>query len=74
MNMPPEPEVITTMAQYHGYIAECTALMQTDPETDTPEGRRLLALVDAIEAFERKAWPSMFPEMTPEDARQLIGD
>jgi antitoxin component HigA of HigAB toxin-antitoxin module len=70
----PEIEAIETMAQYHAYIGELDGLMRLDPETDTPEGRRLLTLVDAIEAFERKAWPSMFPEMSPEDARQLIGD
>ena len=74
MNTPDDPEPIESLDQYHSYIGELDVLMRRDPEPDTPEGRRLLALVDAIEVFERKAWPSMFPEMSPEVARSLIGE
>jgi antitoxin component HigA of HigAB toxin-antitoxin module len=74
MNTPADPAPIETLDEYHRYIAELDGLMRLDPDPETPEGVRLLALVDAIEVFERKAWPSMFPEMTPEQARSLIGE
>jgi antitoxin component HigA of HigAB toxin-antitoxin module len=47
-------------------LAEAEQLMHADPPRDTDEGRRLLELAEAIEAYERIRWP--MPDPTPEEA------
>jgi antitoxin component HigA of HigAB toxin-antitoxin module len=62
MNIPPEVAPIETPMQYHTYMTELSVLMASDPGIDTPEGIWMMALIDAIEDYERKEWPDMFPD------------
>jgi hypothetical protein len=64
LNTTGDLDPIETLAEYHVRMAELELLMRDDPEIDSPEGRRLLALLDVIEDFERKTWPDM---ITPDD-------
>lgn len=74
MNAPADLEPIETLEQYHSYIGELEIFMRGDPAADTPEGRRLLALAEAIEVFERKEWAAMFPEAPRDNASAPGGE
>lgn len=50
-----EPEAMSPDAR----LAEIDALMDADPEPDTPAGRRLAALAAAQEAYEDEAYPAL---------------
>ena len=51
--------IITTDEQNAEFLAEVAWLMDTFPEcaADSPEGRRLIELATAIEAYEKVRYP-----------------
>lgn len=48
---------IDTPQKYVRAMAEVARRVDADPEKNTPDGERLLALATAIEAYEKKHWP-----------------
>ena len=61
MNVKP----ITTDIEHKSALAEVQSLMEYDPAPDSPLGKYLSALVDVVEAYEKKRWP--FEKPTPEE-------
>jgi HTH-type transcriptional regulator / antitoxin HigA len=61
-----EVKPIETDEDYRAALAEIEPLMMLDPEKGTPEGERLNALADAIEAYERPRWFTS-PRVAPDD-------
>lgn len=59
--MPAEVAPLESLDQYYVYMDEVAALCDVDPVNESPEAVRLLALVDAIEDYEKQHWPDMFP-------------
>jgi antitoxin component HigA of HigAB toxin-antitoxin module len=46
-----------TPIEYQTALREVLNLMDTDPSPDTPDGHRMLQLVDEIEAYEERMYP-----------------
>jgi antitoxin component HigA of HigAB toxin-antitoxin module len=46
-----------TPTEYQAALHRVEALMEADPEPTSLQGRELLALVDAIEAYEDRIYP-----------------
>jgi len=61
MSERPPVAPVETLAQYHVYLDEIALLAANDPEVTSADGMRLHDLADAVEAFERVAFPDMFP-------------
>lgn len=53
---------IRTEADHAAALREISALMETDPVPDSPEGERLDVLVTLTEAFEKRHWPIAHPD------------
>lgn len=53
-----ELKEITSQAQYNIYLAEATRLISLDPRPQTKEGKKLTALADLLEAYEKKVMES----------------
>lgn len=53
----PHVEPITDDASYHRLMAECEGLCMLDPELDTDQAARLMAVAIALEAYEKQRWP-----------------
>lgn len=48
---------IESEMEYRALLAECEVLAGTDPDPDSPDGRRLIKLAVAIEEWERVHYP-----------------
>lgn len=49
-------EEIENQSQYLTAMAECSELVRRDPPKDSRAGRRLLALAEAIEKYEKSVY------------------
>lgn len=60
-----------TPMEYQTALHRVEALMQQDPEPESFQGRELLALVDAIEAYEDRMYPitRVLPVLTAETTK-----
>lgn len=56
---------ITTDEEHKTALAEVESLMSYDPAPESPLGKYLVALVEVVEAYEKKRWPIEKP--TPEE-------
>ena len=77
---------IHTEADYQAALKEISALMELDPDMDTPEGDRLDVLATLVQAYEAKHYPIALPDpieaikfrmeqggLTPKDLVPAIG-
>ena len=53
---------IHTEADYQAALKEISALMELDPDMDTPEGDRLDVLATLVQAYEAKHYPIALPD------------
>ena len=58
MNMKP----IRTAKDHKDALAEISKLMASDPDIDTPKGKRLDVLVTLVQAFESQHFPMPLPD------------
>lgn len=52
-------ERVMTYEEYEAAMIELATLALRDPPADSEDGKRLLALVDKVEAYERERWPAV---------------
>ena len=77
---------IRTQNDYQTTLKEISALMELDPEVNTPEGERLDVLVTLVQAFEQRNFPMDLPDpveaikfrmeqqgLKPKDLEPMIG-
>jgi antitoxin component HigA of HigAB toxin-antitoxin module len=48
----PQPQPITSETQCRAVLQAISALLEVDPESHSPEGRRLSALLQSVEEYE----------------------
>jgi antitoxin component HigA of HigAB toxin-antitoxin module len=60
-----------TPTEYQTALRRAEVLMEKDPEPESVQGRELLALVDAIEAYEDRIYPMarVLPVLTAETTK-----
>jgi len=77
---------IRTSDDYKATLKEISALMELDPDLDTPEGDRLDILVTLVQAYEQRHFPMDLPDpveaikfrmeqqgLKPKDLEPMIG-
>ncbi len=82
----PNYAAIRTQGDYQTTLREISALMELDPDVNSPEGDRLDVLVTLVQAFEQRHFPMDLPDpveaikfrveqqgLQPKDLEPMIG-